>query len=396
MIAKLPIIGSPVAPAEVAEALRRAHDGRVAGEFAAELARYTGQRYVYTASSGIACYYLILKALKERYGRTEVILPAYTAGSLVVAVRKAGLRPVLVDISLGDFNADVNELENVISHNTLALTCVHMFGIGMEGVDRLRGLLQPAAVLIEDCCQSMGSTIRGSQAGSFGDIAFYSFNRGKNFPLSGGGCITTGSDILQKALAAPVAAAAAVRGGIGLVDAFKNIAFIAAANPHVYGSCFPLVSRFKETAPPEDFGVRQLSNFQASLGLLLMKRQGEWHAKRYANGMALLNGLKDVHGVLGPVIPVDNKPAFNRLPIVFEDAANLAKAEHLLWDRGIEASRMYIRPLHHMFDLGYPESAFPHANYFAQRLLTLPVHPGVTREHIDVMVGTIRSVLKGS
>ena len=56
---------------------------------------------------------------------------------------------------------------------------------------------------------------------------------------------------------------------------------------------------------------------------------------------------------------------------------------------------MYIRPLHRMFDLGYPADAFPHATYFAERLLTLPTHPGVMPQHIDTMVTVIKDLLKG-
>ena len=163
----------------------------------------------------------------------------------------------------------------------------------------------------------------------------------------------------------------------------------------MYGAFFPFVSRFKETAPPADITVGGLTRFEAALGLALLPRCGELARRRYENGMAILDGLKDVKGLQVPVIATGVRPVFNRLPVVFDDAAHRTKVEQLLQGEGIETSRMYFRPLHRMFDLGYPADAFPHATYVAQRLLTLPVHPGIRREHIDRMVRTIRSAVRG-
>lgn len=390
MMQKLPIINSPATLQDIWNAASRITDGKIVDEFGAELNRYTGLRHIELTNSGVAAYYVILKALKARYQKTEVILPAYTAGSLVVAVRKAGLKPVLCDISLADFNADVNELMKVISDRTLAVTCIHMFGIGMEGIARVREGLPPATVLIEDCAQSMGSTIGGRPAGTFGDVSFFSFNRGKNFPLSGGGCIATNSDILSAVIKGQVPSGDCSMGISGVVN---SIMLNIASKPHVYGPLYHMISRFKETIPPEDIDAGLMTNFQAALGMSLAQKREELFARRRANGIRLMNALKDMEGILVPVISAENSPVFNRLPIVFEDASMRTRSENLLWDRGIETSRMYLRPLHHMFDLGYRQSEFPHANYFAQRLLTLPVHQGVTAGHIDTIIGAIKNAL---
>ena len=50
--------------------------------------------------------------------RKEVIIPAYTASSIVYAIKKAGLRPVLCDISLNDFNLDVDQAVRLFNKNT--------------------------------------------------------------------------------------------------------------------------------------------------------------------------------------------------------------------------------------------------------------------------------------
>lgn len=392
MIAKLPIVNSPATLQDISLAAKRITDGKTRDEFASVFKQYTGSKYVEMTGSGIAAYYLILSALKRRYNKQEVVLPAYTAGSLVVAARKAGLKTILCDISLADFNAGANEIADVLSSQTLAVTCVHMFGIGMEGIERLRQSLPPATVLIEDCAQSMGSRIDGRLAGTFGDISFFSFNRDENLPLSGGGAISTNSELLAGALKG-LSAGYISPAGMGISAIIGSLASFSASHPAVYGALYPAIARFKETAPPGDIAIGNMTNFQASMGLALMKRRDEIFNRRRENGEALIRGLKDLKGVLVPVISTENSPVFNRLPILFEEAHMRTRSERLMWDRGIETSRMYIRPLHHMFDLGYPEKEFPHACYAAQRLLALPTHPAVTREHIDIMISAVRDAL---
>ena len=53
---------------------------------------------------------------------------------------------------------------------------------------------------------------------------------------------------------------------------------------------------------------------------------------------------------------------------------------------------MYERPLHHMFDMGYPANNFPNAVYLAERLLALPTHPSVNDSDIKRMIHAIKGV----
>jgi len=134
MVKKLPIINSCVSSAEILKALYRAPDRRSLTLFAETLTLAMPAKNVLLTNSGISAFYIILKALKNISGRSEVILPAYTAGSLIVAIRKAGLKPILCDISLEDFNLNENYLADTISSKTLAVVGVHMFGINMKNI----------------------------------------------------------------------------------------------------------------------------------------------------------------------------------------------------------------------------------------------------------------------
>ena len=101
MIRKFPIIRPSVGYKDIWRSIIRNH---VSGcrDIAAFMAVSSGNRFVYPLNSGLAAFYLILSCLKSRSERKEVVIPAYTAGSLVVAIKKAGLKPVLCDISLDE------------------------------------------------------------------------------------------------------------------------------------------------------------------------------------------------------------------------------------------------------------------------------------------------------
>jgi len=343
--------------------------------------------------SGIAAFYLILEALKTLSPRTEIVLPAYTAGSLVVAVRKAGLKPVLCDVSLRDYNADEECLSQAVGGNTLAVAAVHMFGIPLGYIETLRGRIPAGVYLIEDCCQAMGSRVKDKQAGSFSDVCFFSFNRGKNLPANNGGCIAARTSTLEQAIR-NVAATVALPGAFDWCGAFlKNLLFSIGTRPFVYGMASAFAQGFRETAPPRDLDARQMGNFQSALCLRSLRRADSLFMARYRNGMELLGGLKGARGLRLPVIREDLWPVFNRFPILLEDEHRISETRKILWDKGIETSNMYAKPLHHMFDLGYGKDDFPNARYLARHLLTLPVHPGVGSAHIRTIINTLRGIL---
>lgn len=394
MIKKVPIIDSPIGPRDLIYAMGRAGDKFTITELEAAMSRHTGCRYAHAADSGIASLYIILKALSAASNKTEVILPAYTAGSLVVAVRKAGLRPVLADVSMKDFNADTGSIVRAVTGDTLAVVCVHMFGVEMSGIRELKGSLPAGVAVIEDCAQAMGSRIGPSPVGRFGDVAFFSFNRGKNIAACGGGCIVTDDAGISESVTRIKNSLGLARTRLEVISLLKLAAFAAAVNPYIYGTFFGIISRFKDTAPPMDFDAAEISCFDAALAISLIGRFEEYARRRNENGIFLLNALGGIGGVTVPSIPALDRPVFNRFPVVFRDHAARDAALEMLWSSGVESSRMYVRPLHHMFDLGYRREGFPNACEIARRILTLPVHPSVGRRDLARCVEAIRRAVK--
>ncbi|MDD5729760.1 MAG: DegT/DnrJ/EryC1/StrS family aminotransferase [Candidatus Omnitrophica bacterium] len=391
MIRKVPIITSSAGFIDLLLAAEYLFKDFSVNEFGLSLANFLQEKCVYPTNSGIAAFYIILEALKKKSEKKEVVLPAYTAGSLVVAVRKAGLSPVLCDISLGDFNLDSKELQKKVSGDTLAVVCVHMFGIGMADIGLLKQSLPPGIFVIEDCAQAMGSEVKGRKVGCFGDASFFSFNRGKNLALYSGGCIATGSfefraqiEGICKELCPPPSRKDEFRAALSL------LAFYFATNPFIYGAGYHFISRFKQLSPQEDFEAGIITNFQSGLGMLKLQKIEKIFSLRHDNGMFILDALKGDDGLILPAIPERTYPVFSRLPILFKDTERIAEVEGRLFKYGIETSRMYLNPLHRMFDLGYAENDFANAGYLAEHLLTFPVHQGLKSADLQKIIEAIK------
>jgi dTDP-4-amino-4,6-dideoxygalactose transaminase len=360
--------------------------------FGRELAALAGKEEGFLVSSGKAAFLLLLQALRTMSSRQEVLLPCYTAPSLVVAIQKAGLKTVCCDISLDDFNADADDARHRVNDRTLAVVGVHMFGIPWAAAATLREQLSGDVFFIEDCAQAFGATWRNVPVGSFADASFYSFNRGKNLPAYEGGCIVTSHGRLLGLLREQVSGLKGPR----ILDRFDSILKLGglylAFKPRLYGILAPWIARYKETQVPVDIAVSRTTSFQAAFGRRLLLSSEAAFLKRRQNAAALMQGLSGAKGIALPRWPSDARPVLNRFPIVVEDARRVEKIIEGLDSRGIEASRLYGRPLHHIFDLGYAPSEFPQAVYFAERLVTLPVHPLVEERDTDVMIETVKNV----
>ena len=369
---KLPIIGHPIGLSDLAYGVGHSLDRKAEDLFRQGLAGHLGLRHIYFLNSGLAAFYVILAALKKLSPRKEVILPAYTAPNLILAIGKAGLKPVLCDISLGDFNADINDVLRKVTPDTLCVLGVHMFGIPWQDIVSLREKIGKDVFVVEDCAQAFGAKIEeklvalaiGSQTtalwpvGSFSDIAFYSFNRGKNLPTYEGGCIALNSDELSKRIEEDISKMP-VPGALHTASlAFKSLALALSFNPYFYGLLFPFISCFKDNRVALDFETRSFSLFQSGLGYSLLRKYQGLLKRRSENGTRLLSGLKDVEGIILPRISEKIYPVFNRLPIVFKDETKIKAVLRELDEAGIESSRLYLRPLHHIFDLGYKRKIF--------------------------------------
>ncbi len=131
---------------------------------------------------GRIAFAMILKALNLKKG-SEVIIPGYTFSALIKTIKSAGLIPKPVDIDIKTFQMAPIRVKQAINKKTAVILATHLFGESCD-IYMLKNIAKRHnLILIEDCAQSLGATINDHLIGTYGDIAFSSFDVSK--PLQG-------------------------------------------------------------------------------------------------------------------------------------------------------------------------------------------------------------------
>ncbi len=133
----------------------------------------------------------------------EVIVPSNTYIASILAVSKAGLKPVLVEPNINTYLLDENLIEQKITSKTKAILPVHLYG-RLCNMDAINGIAEKYNLkVIEDCAQSHGASLNGIKCGNLGDAAGFSFYPGKNLGAFGdAGAVTTNDDELAQTIIA--------------------------------------------------------------------------------------------------------------------------------------------------------------------------------------------------
>jgi len=326
--------------------------------------------------------YKILKDLRKRDEQVEIILPAYTAPSLLLPIDAEGLKPVLVDIDPATFNLDVTKVKEKLNSKTLAVMPIHMFGLPCE-VDSLLALTKDTDVfVIEDGASALGSTVEGKHIGTRAPFGFYSLNRGKNVSTLAGGIITWNNKDLADSFEKYIGELTSLPAHSQFIMFIKFIALSLAVRPFTYTLLNPIVAKFKYTTLHTHFDSFQYTKMQAALGINLWKRIEYLDQKRVENGLRLLEIFKEKNGIRIPLIPNGSRVAFNQFPVIVEDLEKRSLIIERLKQTGLETTTLYDHPLHHIFpelnETG--DDPYPNATYLAEHLLLIPPHAQINQK----------------
>ncbi len=170
--------------------------GNCVKAFEQEFSDYCGTKHCIGVGNGLDALRLILEAYKilgKLEDGDEVLVASNTYIATILAIRQAGLEPILVEAELSTFNFDLNALEKAISTKTKAIMPVHLYGqlSPMKAINKLAK--SNDLLVIEDAAQAHGARdIDGRRAGNLGDAAGFSFYPTKNLGSLGvGGAVTT-------------------------------------------------------------------------------------------------------------------------------------------------------------------------------------------------------------
>ena len=295
---------------EIVAAFRRgeAVEGAAIKEFENRFAEFHGVRHAISASFGRMAFYYILRAL-ELPPESEIIFPALTFWVVPEIARRAGLKPVFVDVDARTFNLDPARIEAAITERTRAIVPTHLYGQPCRMSEIMRVAETHNLIVVEDCAQAAGARYRGRRVGTFGDAAFFSFQMLKGINTYGGGMALTN----DSSIAAKVRAQAEAEPQQTTSELIKRFSLGIAARSLVSPKGFAwwgypigaaaslagdrdLSKYFWERIRPLDrFPLayrRRFSNAQAIIGLRALDRLDEFnersraHAQIYARGLA--------------------------------------------------------------------------------------------------------------
>ena len=240
--------------------------GKYVTAFEKQFAEYCGCKYGVAVCNGTVALHLALTALGIGKG-DEVIIPTFTMIASAFAVCYTGATPVFVDADKNTWNIDVTKIEEKITSRTKAIMPVHIFGL-MCDMDAITQIAKKHNLfIVEDAAEAHGAEFKGKKAGSFSEIASFSFFANKNITTGEGGMvITDNEDIYNKS------------------RYFKNL-------------CFPIDGNRNYTHDEIGFNYR-MSNVIAAIGLAQVEKADEYKELRIKNNAYYRQYLKNVPGII--------------------------------------------------------------------------------------------------
>jgi len=168
-------------------------------EFEREFANFHQMEYATTTSFGRMAFHYLLKALNLPAG-SEIIFPALTFWVVPEIARRAGLRPVFVDVDPHTFNLDATKIEAALNERSRAIVPTHLYGQPCAMTEIMKIAQKHDLVVIEDCAQAVGARYRGRRVGTFGTASFFSFQMLKGINTYGGGMTLTNDPSLSRSV----------------------------------------------------------------------------------------------------------------------------------------------------------------------------------------------------
>lgn len=322
--------------------------------FEENLAQFVGAKYAVGVNSGYDALHLSLRALGVGQG-DEVIVPAHTFVASCSAIVNVGATPVLVDVT-ADFNIDVAKIEEALTAKTKAIMPVHLSG-WMADMPAIMKIAEAHNLfIVEDACQSLGSSINGRFAGAWGNTGCWSFYPFKILGGYGdGGAITT-----DDADVAEWASQARYNGENRQTGEY-----------HLHGF------------------TALLDNLQAAFLDVKLKKLPEWIVRRKEIAEKYRQALCTIPDLL---LPHYDRPGFDH---VYQNYTLRAKQgnefSEYMKANGVEVLTQFRKPYYKHAALQLVDRGFPETEALSREVCSLPMNVEINDDEIDYVIQVVRS-----
>jgi len=342
----VPVSGKVLDPSDIAALVDASLDGwltagRFHEDFERALARYVGARSALFVNSGSSANLVALSALTSpKLGKRalkpgdEVLTVAAGFPTTVNPIIQNKLKPVLVDVNLGTYDAIPEMLREAVSPKTKAIMMAHTLGNPFD-LDTVRELCDEHGLwLVEDSCDALGSTYDGKKTGSFGDTATLSFYPAHHITTGEGGAVFVKSPLVRKQ-----------------AESFRDWGRDCYCETGHDNTCHKRFEWQLGTLPVgydhkyiySHIGYNlKATDMQAALGLSQLKKIDKFSDARKLNFKYLHQGLSKIQGLIMPIATEKSDPSWFGFPLTL-DPTHPADREELL--RFLDSRRIGTRLL---------------------------------------------------
>ncbi|TAL56970.1 MAG: DegT/DnrJ/EryC1/StrS family aminotransferase [Bacteroidetes bacterium] len=325
--------------------------------FEENLARFVGTKYAVGLNSGYDALHLSLRAAGIGEG-DEVLVPAHTFVASCSAIVNVGATAVLVDVGK-DFNMDASKIEEAISQKTKGIMPVHLNGYMADMPAIMKIAAKHHLIVVEDACQSLGSTINGKGAGAWGLTGCFSFYPFKILGGYGdGGAITTNDETVA-----------------------------------LFARRMRYNGEDRDTGEYHGHGFTCiLDNLQAAFLDLKLKHLSEWINIRKSIAEKYRKEFSDIPDLL---LPHYSNSGFDH---IYQNYVVRSKQgndfSEYLKKNGVEVLTQFRKPYYKYESLKLMDRGFPETEQLSKEVCSLPMNVEITAEQIQHVIETVRGFYK--
>ena len=365
-------------------------------EFEKKFPRYFDKNFGILTNSGSSSNLLMMASLTSKRGYnlpkgTKVLMPIAGFPTTLNPTLQVGFEPVFVDIELDTLNLDLNQVEKTLGENPdiRVITFAHVLG-NPPNMDRLMSLIKKHdLILLEDCCDALGSTYDGKPLGSYGKMASCSFYPAHHMTMGEGGfvsCNTYDQEVLLRSFR---------EWGRGCYCVGPE------ANKLKCGSCGKRFNEWISTMPGEIFDHKYVYDeigynlkpieLQGAIGLEQLKKLDEIHSLRKRNYKLLFDIYSKYEEFFHlPRAQAKSDPSWFAFPLTILKDAPFKRSdivdyleENLIQTRPYFAGNIMLQPAYsHIMDPQKAKDNFPVATFTMTNTYFHGTSPVITPEQI--------------
>lgn len=406
----MPVSGKVLDPDDFAALVDASLDGwltagRFHPMFERALARYVGARDAVFVNSGSSANLCALSALtsaklgasKKKGAKRplepgdEVLTVAAGFPTTVNPIIQNRLRPVVVDIELGTYDAIPEMLREAVGPKTKAIMLAHTLGNPFD-LDTVQELCDRHGLwLVEDSCDALGSTYEGKRTGSFGDTATVSFYPAHHITTGEGGAVFVKSPLVRKQ-----------------VESFRDWGrdcYCAPGNDNTCEKRFEwqlgdLPRGYDHKYIYSHIGYNlKATDMQAALGLSQLAKLDRFVQARKDNFEYLAAKLTGIEGLILPVATPKSDPSWFGYPITLDPAHPVDRTkfmqfldERKIGFRQLFAGNLLKQPAYRGVDFRIVGD-LTNTDIVMNRTFWVGTYPGLTKPMLDFLSDSIREYL---